>query len=131
MTTPLAIRLTIEPFPNMDDFFALRREQHDAREWEEKSRYGSRYCRSDRLVPQSDVEGAGYEWQTIAFHIRNKQECSFKRVAVVPQETGWLIWSPRQSGVMEPVLIDDASAQHLAGNIERVLGVLPWDGVVS
>lgn len=117
----LRVALTIEA-ARITDFYILRREEHDGRRWEAPAKYGTMLCRSDRLVPQSDVEGTGWEWREIMLALRGGYACGFERVSVDPCKAGWRIWSPKQIGMMEPVLICSDSARHLAANIARMVG---------
>ncbi len=119
--TPLEIDLTLVKFDGDPkwDWWVLRRQTHDGREWEETRNGVCCYMRSDRIVPQSDVEGDARQWAIIAHALENNYSDGFKRVDVEFKGNGFLICSPRQS--MDPVFISLSSAKHLAAEIRKAL----------
>lgn len=130
MNRPL-IKLTIEKFEYLRDWYILRRVEHDGIEWNEVRQVPlyrndpahtytvSYYCNSSRLEKTTDVEGVAYEWAAIAIAIRARKNQEFKRCGVKFVPTGAKLYSPRNSHIFPIVSFE--SVDYLADQIEKVL----------
>lgn len=107
------------------DWFVLERKEHDGREWQVATPYGTAYCYSARLEPFSTIEGCGQEWLEIADAIESGGSSVSKRCAAERTEHGYLFSSPRNTEPGNEVLMSFGAARRIAEEIRRVVPARP------
>lgn len=81
------------------DFYTIIRAEHSNTTWEEKTDDGIFYMKSERLSPESSIEGHSWEMIKIAKAIKSKTNFSSTRCAVKTSKKKkvFYLWSPRNS----------------------------------
>lgn len=124
------MKLTITKSDALDNWYLIERAEHDGREWNARTTWGSAFCKSSRICGDAVgdtppgfsacVEGTAAEMLDIAEAIERRGEVSFTRCSVDARSEPVLIGSPRNgNGVDAEVTRDEAD--ELAAKIKALL----------
>lgn len=93
-----------------NDWYTIQRADHEGRAWLEEVHKGclALMC-SERLSPESCIEGDAFDMIELARCILKKEDCESTRCAVMFEGEFVYFWSPRNSLHKTPVGIDDAT----------------------
>jgi hypothetical protein len=99
------------------DWYSIIRKEYIPTDWWEQSEpMSSKYCNSERLIPNDAcIEGTKEEMIAIAKAIKNKESVSFKRCAVRFDRQGYYFCSPRNS--RKEAFISDEDALEFANEV--------------
>lgn len=92
------MKIVLSKSEHMDDWYTIVRAEHDGREWMEETGPNSyRFMMSERLSPESCIEGSGDEMLELAHAIKRRGTARFKRCAVHFDADGAHFSSPKNS----------------------------------
>lgn len=120
--------ILVDETETMDDWYAIERLEHDGRTWMEPFPGGAAFMMSAR-PSDACIEGTSAEMLSIAYAINNLETVIYKRCCAVIKETGYHLYSPRNS--QTPAILTLEEAKELAADIITKLGKGVADGTTT
>ena len=116
------MKLTMRKSEWLDDWYVIEKDEEpgEHREWDEPTKYGSRFVSSARLS-DADCEGTSVEMLDIADAIERREERYHKRCAVTFDGKGFAYFTSPRNTNEAPTPVPLADADGLAALIRQTL----------